>query len=86
MSHLLNGLSRACLKGVVKIEEGGWKFLVNYDRLSMHKAGTWEQGRGWSWRRGKVKVMGCRMRMTREAAGGDGGRRVRAKGWSLGES
>lgn len=82
MPHLLNGLSRACLKGVVKIEEGGWKFLVNYDRLSMHKAGTREQVRGWGWRRGKVKVMGT----TREEADGDGGWRVRAKGWSLGES
>lgn len=57
----------------MKIEEGGWKFLVNYDRLSMHEAGTWEQVRVWGWRRGKVKVMGCRMRTTREEAGGDGG-------------
>lgn len=37
---LLNGLLRAGLKGVVEIEgDGGWKFLVNYNGLSMQEGG-----------------------------------------------
>lgn len=58
LSHLLNCLSRACLKGVVVIEgEGKWKFLVNYDGLSRHEGGTWEQVRRWGWKRGEGKVI-----------------------------
>ena len=37
---LLNGLLRAGLKSIVEIEgDSGWKFLANYNGLSVHEGG-----------------------------------------------